>query len=69
MSERFHIERSSTKARVTRDARTLVVQRAGLLDSDAWPDWWLCEPNGQRLRRVRDIDHGITTARATLVTA
>jgi hypothetical protein len=60
--------KTSTRATVTRDGRTLIVKRAGPLDSDLWPDWWLCDAGGGLRRRVRDLDDGITVARATLVT-
>jgi hypothetical protein len=63
------ITKSVTKATVTANGRTLVVNRAGPLDSDFWPDWWLCDANGGLRRRVRDLDGGITVARATVAGA
>lgn len=52
------IERFPTKARVTKGDRTIEV-----IDDFGW--WYLVE-NGRRLRRVRSLDHGVDTARATL---
>lgn len=67
MTEETTIVRSSTKATVRRGGVALTVERAGPLDSDFWLDWWILDRSGRRLRRVRDLDSGIYTARAMAV--
>lgn len=58
----LEIERFEKVARVTVGRHVLTVRDIG---EPWWPDWWLMAGR-QKLRRVRGLEHGITTARATL---
>lgn len=59
----FTVARFPKFANVSAGKHALIVCDRG---EPFWPDWWLLDSQGGELRRVRDLEHGITTAKVTI---